>query len=119
MKIEAEKEYTLHHALTVDMGEDVKVQKFKTQEGLKKFIASIQDDGSIWLLGAESQYSELYISENLRVIRYCLNDLIKTSIVLFIHRYETFEDAYKIALAMKEGHHRCYKGDNDSLIYPN
>jgi len=69
-----------------------------------------QEDTGIFLFGGKGFDCEIIISENFRkIVDLWCNFLTSHDGVeeIHIHEYKTFEDAYKVALDMREGHHKA------------
>lgn len=95
---------------------DVETLNFKTFNDLDYFVSNeerLMIDG-VWLATSGGTYSDVFVTDNIDHLRLVMNvDLWEEltqdlNAPFHIHHYESFEDAYKVALDMKEGHELCY-----------
>lgn len=69
-----------------------------------------KEESDIFLVSGKGCYGDTIVSENIRnIVDTCLDLLTKHDMEEEIHvqEYKTFEDAYKVALDMREGHPKC------------
>jgi hypothetical protein len=92
---------------------DVDVIKFFTQSDLCDYLKELACIDCIWLASDGNEKAEILITENLQT----LIDSVKNNYfnlhwnspqVFHVHEYQTYEDAYKVALDMREGNPKCY-----------
>lgn len=94
--------------LTDDQGDPI-TKISRTIDGVIMDIRLIQEDG-VFIFGCDDHNKgEVIITESLDF----LCDLLKKGFFnqkseFFIHRWDTFEDAYSEALSLKEENERCY-----------
>ncbi len=89
---------------------DIDVINFNNYLDLSEYILELKRFNCIWVVTGEGEYSEIVISENIDKINFLvlsehwkeLHD--KKDCKFFIQEYQSFEDAYKVALDMREGH---------------
>jgi hypothetical protein len=98
---------TLH--LAIYDGEP-KELKFKTFLDLRDYVLMLKDFDCIWLITNgdqdKPQNQEIVITENIIVlVKYI--DAFKSN-VYFIQQYQSYEDAYRVALDMRETNSKCY-----------
>ena len=116
---------TLHYAEGKILSEGINKLTLKNEEELKSFLDGIKakDDGNtVYLFTSDhsfdpedeyNEYSrEIYIESDpmtitLPILR-CVN---YDECTLFLQEYASFEDAYKVALDMRELNHLCYDKD--------
>ena len=93
---------------------DIKTAKFFS---LSQFVAYLEREFSksncIWLATDDGEKGELLITENLKTLIFAISknyfNLLWNSPQNFhLHQYKTYEDAYSVALHMKEGNEKCY-----------
>lgn len=99
---------------------EVEVMEFKTVEELIEFIEELKRFDCIWLVADESDINdditsscEILITEDVYTIISAIGvDFFSCSLrkdsKLFIQEYQSYEDAYKVALDMREGNPKCY-----------
>ena len=112
-------EYTLHFAeLPID--EDIQQFKFKHFRELRKKVFDLlnpKTNDRIYLYTIDGQRTPILIHENPRHIIDSMNGLMLGEIELmeerhfFIQEYETYEDAFKVALDMHEPNELCYENN--------
>jgi hypothetical protein len=121
-----EKTYELHYAsLDLDTSkEDIPVFEFNTKQRLlDKIIRILSNSASkkdcVFIVGLENESilgSEVIVTDNAETIqnfivgRFYHNHIFNNN-SWYIHEYPSFEEAYKIALAIREGHRLCYTED--------
>ena len=73
------------------------------ERGLNKisiiYLLSIEEDG-------DTSYGNIFIEDDLGIISDLLEDY-EMSTKFHLHEYNSFEDAYEVALLMREGHYLC------------
>ena len=95
---------------------DIASMKFKTVADLIDYIEELKRFDAIWLvvddLGDESRCEILITEDVSKIISAIIADFFSCTSLkeskLFIQEYQSFEDAYSVALDMREGHPRCY-----------
>lgn len=90
---------------------DCKRIEFKSKFELITFVDELDRFDCIWLVGADANKGEVIITESLITIINNISsgvfDLDNHS--LFIQEYETYEDAYRVALMIREVNEKCYQ----------
>lgn len=127
-------EITLHYATkNLDLDVDIPVFKFKSLKDLHDFIENkvIKDDtteggykksNTVYIFtfdmfGKEPEESEIFITERIGLI----SDIFKQAYffgldlvrVFYLQEYSSYEEAYFVALSMREKSPMCYEPDND------
>ena len=115
----------LHYAEGKNLGKDIVELSLKNSEELKYFLKGIRakdDANTVYLFTSNhsfdpedefNEYSrELYIEgDPLTLSMLVLSNLDYSDCTLFLQEYASFEDAYKVALDMRELNHLCYSKD--------
>ena len=97
--------------LGLGIGEgDVKNFEFINKENLIDFVLELCRFDTIWLVADEDiDNKEALVTENLNTIVNAINgNIFDIEQGLSIFDNTTFEDAYSVALSMKEGNPKCY-----------
>ena len=97
--------------LGLGIGEgDVKNFVFINKENLIDFVLELCRFDTIWLVADEDiDNKEALVTENLNTIVNAINgNIFDIKQGLSIFDNTTFEDAYSVALSMKEGNPKCY-----------
>ena len=92
---------------------DVKKIEFHTKENLCDYLKELKRFNCIWLATKSDLFGEILITENVDfIINSIKNDMIKLHLQkpvnFFVQEYQTYEDAYKVALDMREPNPNCY-----------
>lgn len=92
---------------------DVEVIKFNTQAELCEYLKELDRFDCIWLATEDGDKGEILITENLQTLISAVknshfNLLWNTPQNFFVQEYQTYEDAYKVALDMREPNPKCY-----------
>lgn len=114
--------YTLHYAHR-DLQDDIPVIEFSTYNDLTDYVLEIieRSEKCVYLLTFDSMpddltdYDEIIVSQN----GYYIYNFFKTGMMsdidlvldvrtFFLQEYESYEEAYKVALDMNEGKELCY-----------
>jgi hypothetical protein len=103
-----EEKIILHFAFSETGEEDIPILDFPNKDELILFLSELKKDGTIWLFTAEGEYSEIIITDNKSLLIKTTGNLLASNNILFLQAYPSFEDAYSVALTMREGHKRCY-----------
>lgn len=111
---------TLHHGIKGDQG-NIEKQVFDTFQDLRNWvewnIVEQDDKETVYLLShryGEDENGEVYITERASVMLAILSSVepvlckIRIQADIFIFEEESFEDAYAIALDVKEESALCY-----------
>ncbi len=86
---------------------DIPIIKFANKEDLIEYIYELQKFDCVWLFATNSENSEILITENILFLLL----IIKVSSIegdVFLQEYQSYEDAYSVALDMKESNPKCY-----------
>jgi hypothetical protein len=116
---------TLHHAQGTAMSADVHEIHFENFKALMTYFKSlteIDDRQTVYLLterDPDFDYSQgsrthLLISESIFHINRYLREIIffvdkSEDHIVFLQEYKSYEDAYSVALSMRENSFLCYK----------
>ena len=95
---------------------DVEVIDFDTIPKLCEYLQELKSFDCIWLATDDGEKDEIVITENLQVLIGCVynghfSSLGYVNKNFFVQEYQTYEDAYKVALDMREGNPKCYNND--------
>jgi len=89
---------------------DVKELNFENKKDLIDYVKQLIDFDCIWLATNGDQenpiFQEIVITENIFEIINFIKRI--ESDVLFIQEYQSYEDAYAVALDMREPNQKCY-----------
>lgn len=89
---------------------DIKELNFETKIDLIDYVKDLIDFNCIWLATNGDQenpiFQEIVITENIFEIINFIQRI--ESEVLFIQEYQSYEDAYAVALDMRETNPKCY-----------
>ena len=86
---------------------------FEDTEELIEYLPELKRFDCIWLATNDGEYGEIFVTENIDV----LINIFKANLFkiregkynkIFLQEYQTYEDAYNVALDMREGNERCY-----------
>jgi hypothetical protein len=100
---------TLH--LGINDG-DVEQMEFSTRGELTNFILELKRFNCIWLFTDDGENGEIIITENISILLNAfLNNIVQGNI-LHLHEYQSYEDAYAVALDMRESNPKCYNNEN-------
>jgi len=99
---------TLHLAL--NSSKDIEEKEFKCFNDYADFILSISHIESVWLLTGGND-KEILVTENLEFTFIpadfgMIPDI--NNAVIYLQEYNTYEDAYRVALSMREVNPKCY-----------
>ena len=87
------------------------VQKFEMafMQELLDYLKEFKKYDKVWLFSGKSPDSEIVITESIDTIRRSLFHNVWGDIDEYhIHEYSSYEDAYSVALGMREGSEKCY-----------
>jgi len=92
---------------------DVQLIKFFTVSELCKYLKELDRFDCIWLATEDGQKGEILITENLKTLISSVknahfNLLWNSPQNFYVQEYKTYEDAYKVALDMREPNPKCY-----------
>tara|TARA_B110000211_G_C13989893_1_gene513484 strand:+ start:585 stop:911 length:327 start_codon:yes stop_codon:yes gene_type:complete len=97
---------------------DIEVISFEDEKELRLYLKEIRKRkfNGVWLASSGNDNGEIYIHESLLLIDCLIADqyLISNDLgcrKIHLHLYDTFEDAYNVALYMREGNPLCYRED--------
>jgi hypothetical protein len=105
---------TLH----LGMGDgDIVLIEFHTQFDLCEYLKELSRFDCIWLAADDGEKGEILITENVQILIKAVENsyfnLLWNSLQnFFVQEYETYEDAYKVALDMREGNPKCYNDNH-------
>lgn len=86
---------------------DVKVIEFSNQIDLSEYVKELNRFDCIWLAAEDQVFGEILVTENLQTV---INHfkLWNSPQNFYLQQYQTYEDAYKVALDMRESNPKCY-----------
>jgi hypothetical protein len=84
---------------------DVQLIKFHGIPDLCEYIENLRSFNCVWLV---TDSLELIVTENIGTILTAIKKGIFVTEVLHIHEYQTYQDAYAVALDMQELNPKCY-----------
>ena len=90
---------------------DVAKFTFENTAELLDFINEVfksYDNKVVWLYCYGGENGEIIVTENSGLIFMLVCEGIAFSDAIHIHEYPTYEDAYKVALDMREENPKCY-----------
>jgi hypothetical protein len=92
---------------------DVNVFEFNDLDQMCDYLHELKSFDCIWLATNHSEIGEIVVTENLqkliRLLKIGYFDLNSNNNEVFhVQEYQTYEDAYKVALDMREGNPKCY-----------
>ena len=102
----------IHLHLAIYRG-DAQLIKFFTTVDLCEYLKELNQFNCIWLATDDGESGEIIITENIDI----LIEVIEKSIFnltwespknFYVQEYQTYEDAYAVALSMREGNPKCY-----------
>ena len=102
----------IHLNLAIYSG-DIKIIKFHTQSDLCEYLKELNRFDCIWLAADDCEKGEILITEKLDTLIQAVknshfNLLWNSPTNFFVQEYQTYEDAYSVALSMREPNPRCY-----------
>lgn len=94
-----------------NMIQDEFIDKNESLVPIEDYINFKKD--TVWLLTTDAEHPEITITDNLYEIcdQYLLFHLVMKPKNVFFQAYSSYEEAYEVALLMKEEHPLCYKND--------
>ena len=103
--------YKLHYA-NLELDSDIPCYKFNLKEELQGFILAESELDSVYLV---SIFNEVFVTSNMLPLLWFIDKFTTTEevqhnkeIEIFIQEYESFEEAYIVALDMQEIKPNCY-----------
>jgi hypothetical protein len=96
---------TLHLAI---YDGDIEKLEFNSKVELLDFIKELKSFNCIWLLTNDGEKGELIVTENIETIMISIEYNLCFYNVLYLQEYQTYEDAYAVALDMRDGNPKCY-----------
>lgn len=99
--------YRLH--LSKKQGDEIKVSSFSNSLDLALYLETIfvrkaYQKLDVWLFSFDD---EIIVTQNKEMILELINNNVRGDLYLFV--YNSFEEAYKTALDMRETNEKCYK----------
>ena len=93
--------------------EKLEVFKFYTTVELVEHLSKLRLKKHVWLATENGEKGEIIITESIdtliRAVNSCVFNLLWNSPQpFFLQQYDSYEDAYAVALDMREGNPRCY-----------
>jgi len=95
---------------------DCKEIPFETVFDMVEYLKELDRFDCIWLATENGEIGEQIITEDLTILinlaasGVLFKTLLDDNSLFFIQEYQTYEDAYAVALAMREPNPRCYNG---------
>ena len=106
----------LHYA-TIELAGDIPMYKLNVGSELMGFILAESDPDAIYLV---SVFDEVYVTQHIARVCHWIEMIgidnkapFIAEINVHIQEYESFEDAYAVALDMMEEHPQCYSNQNN------
>jgi len=92
---------------------EIEVIKFITLSELCEYLQELERFDCIWLATEDGEKGEILITENVQTLINAVknghfNLLWNSPQNFFVQEYQSYEDAYKVALDMRETNPRCY-----------
>jgi hypothetical protein len=88
---------------------DVLRIKFNNKNELLDYLKELKSFDCIWLVTDDCEFGEILITQNLDTVINCFKkNMFSILDKLFVQEYQTYEDAYKVALGMRESNPKCY-----------
>jgi hypothetical protein len=92
---------------------EVKIVNFTTITELVQYLNPLKDKKYIWLATEDGENGEIMVTESIsKLIAAIKAEVFNLSWVsnpnFFIQQYDSYEDAYAVALGMREANPRCY-----------
>lgn len=102
----------VHLNLAIYEGE-IEIIKFITLTELCEYLQELERFDCIWLAAEDGEKGEILITENVQTLINAVknshfNLLWNSPQNFFVQEYQSYEDAYKVALDMRETNPRCY-----------
>ena len=93
--------------------EKIEILRFYTTAELVKHLAKLSSKKHVWLATEDGENGEIIITESIDTLISAVNAgvfnlLLNGSQPFFLQQYDSYEDAYAVALDMREGNPRCY-----------
>ena len=107
---------TLHIAIGKE--DTIPTIKFNLVSDLMEYMKGLRQFNCVWLCSGKSPNSEIVITEDVGAMLAAVatdiwNKEFVTDWELHIHEYPSYEDAYKVALGMREGNEKCYNKNHE------
>jgi hypothetical protein len=107
---------TLHLAInsTDDIWQDdIDQFEFSSTIELGEYLKELKMFDCVWIATGDGEKGDIIITENLdTILRMVADDSFKLDDTehtnFFVQEYQTYEDAYAVALNMREGNPKCY-----------
>jgi hypothetical protein len=92
---------------------DCKEIPFESVLEMADFLNELYRFDCIWLATDNGEFGEQLITEDLTLLINSVTgdffkELYNNNALFFVQEYQTYEDAYKVALNMREGNPKCY-----------
>jgi len=100
--------------LNIATNELFKVE-FDTLEQLKVFLRVLKIIDTVWLATDDCENGEVLVSDNMEsiisLLKMSKGGYVRKgdSFKFYVQMYPSFEEAYEVALSMKESNKKCYK----------
>jgi hypothetical protein len=92
---------------------DVEEIVFTSKTDLIEYLEVLQCFDCIWLATENGSNGEILITENVdKLILAIEMDFFESLNIFHVHEYQTYEDAYAVALDMREPNPKCYNNEN-------
>ena len=98
--------------LAIYEGDAVEI-KFNTVNELIDYIQTLKEFNCIWIATEECMNEEILVTESIdKIIKAIETDFFNLCLhkdsLFFMQEYQSYEDAYSVALSMREGNIKCY-----------
>ena len=92
---------------------DVGKFELNSTNELLDYLEKFKQYDRVWLCSGKSPNTEIVITESIEVVQQAIahdnwDVSLEKNSELHIHEYGSYEDAYKVALDMREGNSKCY-----------
>ena len=92
---------------------DIQTIEFYTQKELLEYLFELHTFNCIWLATEDGANGEILITENVETLINAVrnnhfNLLWNSPQNFYVQEYQTYEDAYRVALNMRETNPKCY-----------
>lgn len=82
---------------------------FHTTSDLLDYIDELRKFDCVWLFCGKAPNSEIVITESIDTVKKAIpHSQWDVDVEFHMHEYPSYEDAYAVALDMREGNNKCY-----------
>lgn len=90
---------------------DVQPIPFDNKTDLLDYVKELKSFDCVWIATVNGEFGQLLVTEKIEDIHYsikCDGLPVQKGENIFIFEHESYEEAYKVALSMREGNPKCY-----------